>query len=89
MTESEKTVTQQMMKDYEGELRQRSLIRAVEGFSRNWAPDDPREAHRFHAEIHALVSVIHADAQRPIADTIEKIIKAASFPYHVKPHDQL
>lgn len=70
------TATEKMMRQHENERQRAQLQRCIEGFSERWAPTDQSDIHRFHAELHMLVREIHADAQRPVVNTIANLMRA-------------
>ena len=61
---------------HEDERQRNHLQRRLEAFSERWAPTDQGEVHRFHAELHMLVREIHADAQRPVIETVKNVMHA-------------
>jgi hypothetical protein len=47
-----------------------------EQFVRRWAPDDPREASEFHAQLYSLyIQVVH-DAQEPLLKQVTAMMAA-------------
>ena len=74
------TATEKMMRQHEDTRQQVRLKQCIEGFSERWAPTDQSEVHRFHAELHMLVREIHADAQRPVVETVKNVMSAMPHP---------
>ena len=70
------TETQKAMRQRDDEIQRYHLQRRLKSFSERWAPTDQGEVHRFHAELHMLVREIHADAQRPVVETVKNVMQA-------------
>lgn len=70
------TATEKAIREREDQRQRERLTRTIEAFSAQWGPDDRRDLHRFHAELHMLVREIHADAQRPVVDTVRNVMAA-------------
>ena len=70
------TATEKMMRQHKDERQRDRMRQSLQAFSERWAPTDQSDIHRFHAELHMLVREIHADAQRPVVDTITNLMRA-------------
>ena len=57
-------------------METRIFEQRMEQFSKNWAPDVPAIAARFHSEFHALVREIYYEAQKPLMEQLSTLIQS-------------
>ncbi len=77
-----------MMEEREDFNNRSALHDAMEHFTYHWAPNQPRKAAEFHADLLRLIQAIHRDASKPFGDMLTKAMMAMPPLWH-NPNDRV